>query len=427
MSMTRRNLLAAGSGAALASAAQSRSASAAANKSSHLGVGFIGCGGRSGAHMQAIHWLATQAAEPVDLAAFCDVYAPRLARAVNAYGGKGRAYRDYRQLVEDPSVDVVCISTPDHLHAPQAIAALKRNKHVYVEKPITHWRQFALLKELARTAEQSRGLLLCGTQGMSCPAWEQARKLIAEGAIGKPIHAEAGYFRVGDWGERGMPVDDPNAKPGPDLDWNAFLGDSPRKPFSVDRFFRWRLFMDYAGGPVTDLYPHAYTPVVHLLGVKFPRTVVASGGTYRYPYPLREVPDTFNLLIDYPEGITVALMGTQGNDFFGTGTAPSDSTGRAPVIRGWEATMVVGRNQITITPAEGSTRKAAAIPVERGENLVDLWKSFLDAARAGKGPTASPMDLAYHTQTALIMGMLSWHAGRTARFDARREEITLGG
>lgn len=55
--------------------------------------------------------------------------------------------------------------------------------------------------------------------------------------------------RIGDSGERGMTIDDPNAKPGKDLNWVAFLGDAPKRAFSIDRFFRGRLFKDYAGGP----------------------------------------------------------------------------------------------------------------------------------------------------------------------------------
>ncbi len=58
--------------------------------------------------------------------------------------------------------------------------------------------------------------------------------------IGRPIHAECGYFRVGDWGERGMPIDDPKAVPGDDLNWEAFLGAAPKRPFDVSRFCRWR-------------------------------------------------------------------------------------------------------------------------------------------------------------------------------------------
>jgi predicted dehydrogenase len=390
-----------------------------------IGIGFIGCGHRASAHMKSLEWLQTQQKLSIEAVAFSDMYRPRMMQRRDTINKQAKAYRDWHELLADPAVDIVCIATPDHHHAPQAIAALKAGKHVYVEKPITHWRQFKLLKELNETASQSKALLQCGTQGMSCSAWRQARKLITDGAIGQPIHAEAGYFRVGDWGERGMHVDDPNAKPGPDLNWDEFLGDSPKREFSVDRLFRWRLFEDYAGGPVTDLYPHCFTPVVYMLGVKCPSTVVASGGIYRYPYELREVPDSFNLLIDYPEKITVAVLGTQGNNHPGTGPAPSGSVGRAPVIRGWDGTITFTPKEIVLTPTQGSKTKGATFPVESREDLVGFWKSFLDAVRAGQGPTASPMDLAYHTQTALIMGMLAYRAQKTAKFDAQKQEIVI--
>ena len=141
------------------------------------------------------------------------------------------------------------------------------------------------------------------------------KKLVTDGLIGKPIFGETSFFRLGDWGERGMHVDDPNAKPGPDLDWDAWLGDRPKAAFSVDRLFRWRLFMDYAGGPSTDLYPHCLTQIVDILGVGMPDSVVGIGGIERYDYELREVPDTFNLIAHFPEKVTISVLGTQGNDF----------------------------------------------------------------------------------------------------------------
>ena len=59
------------------------------------------------------------------------------------------------------------------------------------------------------------------------------------------------------------------------------------------------MYEDYAGGPSTDLFPHGLTPVLYMLGVKMPSMVVATGGKFRYQE--REIPDTFNMLIDYPE------------------------------------------------------------------------------------------------------------------------------
>ncbi|UCG59649.1 MAG: Gfo/Idh/MocA family oxidoreductase, partial [Phycisphaerales bacterium] len=281
----------------------------------HLGIGFIGCGGRSNAHLQVVHWLKNNGGN-VDIVAACDVYRPRLQRVADGY--KAKAYMDHRELLDDPNVDVVCITTPDHLHGYQAIDAVRKGKDVYCEKPVTHWTQFDLTKKLAAEVGKSGRIFQLGTQGMSDMAWHQMKKLIDEGLIGQPVHAECGYFRVGDWGERGMPIDDANAKPGPDLNWDAFLADRTKRPFDVSRFFRWRMYKDYAGGPSTDLFPHSLTPVLSMLPVTFPENVVATGGMLRYQE--REIPDTYNSLLDYPEKITVAVLGTQANDYQGAGS-----------------------------------------------------------------------------------------------------------
>ncbi len=420
-SLTRRRFLReAGSIAAAGMATASFVPSTARGANDRIGVGFIGCGGRSGAHFQAVHWLKTQGNEAVEIVAACDAYRPRLKHRVEGYGGK--AYMDHRELLADPDVDVVCIATPDHVHGYQAIDAVKAGKNVYCEKPVTHWRQFDLTRKLAEEVRKSGRVFQLGSQGMHDSAWHQIAQLIQDGLIGKPIHAECGYFRVGDWGERGMPIDDANAKPGPDLDWDAFLGDSPKRPFDVSRFFRWRMYEDYAGGPSTDLFPHSLTPVVHMLGVTMPSTVVATGGKFRYEE--REIPDTFNMLIDYPEGITVAVLGTQGNDYSGA-AGGRGAGGRIPTIRGWEGTLTVEGNEIVFTPAQESKKKAQRMAIDHGEDFVEYWRNFLNCCRTQKTETASPMDLAYHVQTALQMGMVGWKEGKVARFDPAQERIIL--
>ncbi len=407
--------------AAGASMALSKSAKGVPNANSRLGVGFIGVGGRGNHHLTCVHWLKTQADEPIDIVAVCDAYRPRMTTAAEAYGAKG--YMDYRELLADPKVDVVCISTPDHHHGYQAIDAVKAGKDVYCEKPVTHWRQFDLVKKLAETVKASDRVFQLGTQGMSDGAWHQMKKLVADGAIGQPIFAETGYFRVGDWGERGMAVDDPNAKPGKDLNWGAFLGDAPKREFSVDRFFRWRLFEDYAGGPVTDLYPHCLTPVIDVLGVTFPKRVVAVGGIHRYEYELRDVPDTFSLLAEYPEKVTVSVLGTQGNDYQGTGVRGSGA--RVPIVRGWDAALTIEGKEIVLVPAEGSKKEPKRFPIERGEDMIGHWQNFLTCCRKRSQATWSPADLAYHVQTTLIMASWSLRKDKAARFDARTQEIVL--
>jgi predicted dehydrogenase len=251
-------------------------------------------------------------------------------------------------------------------------------------------------------------------------------KLVKEGLIGQPIHAECGYFRVGDWGERGMKIDDPNVKPGNDLNWEAFLGDAPKRDFDVSRYFRWRMYEDYSGGPVTDLFPHSLTPAVFMLGVGVPSQAVGIGGIYRYPD--REVPDTFNMLLDYPEKLTLAVLGTQGNNY--QGAHGRGSGGRCPTLRGWEGTLTVMPNsetkqdEIVFIPAEGSKKDAQHIVIAGKESVPEHWKNLLACVRS-RGRPESPIDLAYRVQTALQMAAHAARNGKTAKYDAQARAVIL--
>ncbi len=387
-----------------------------------IGVGFIGVGSRGAGHMREVKAVRERYGIPTEIVAVCDVYRPRLDEAIRVHNVPN-GYMDYRELLDDPNVDVVAIGSPDHHHGYHALDAIKAGKDVYCEKPVTHWRQFELTKRLADAVAASDRVFQLGTQGMCDSVWRQMKKLVQSGLIGQPIHGEAGFFRVGDWGERGMPVLDPNAKPGPDLHWETFLGDSPKRDFSVDRFFRWRLFEDYAGGPATDLYPHCLTQVIDVLGVGFPDEVVGIGSTDRYEYELREVPDSFNLLAHYPEQVTISVVGTSGNDHQAT---PHRGSGqRCPVIRGWEGTLTIEGDEIVFTPVGGASKQPERFPIDHGEDLILYWKKLFDCVISRDQETWSPMDLAFRTQTVLQMAMLASREGRTARFDAGNREIII--
>jgi len=417
---TRRDFLRQAAAVAATAGVAPLAARAQEGGGARLGIGVIGAGGRANSHIGMLLRLQ-KGGEPLDIVAVYDTYRPRAERAARRCGESARIYTKCAELLADPKVQVVCIATPDHHHGYQAIDAVNAGKDVYCEKPITHWRQFELTKKLAGVVARSDRVFQTGTQGMSDGAWHMMKKLVKDGLIGQPIHAECGYFRVGDWGERGMPIDDRNAQPGDALNWEEFLGDAPRRPFDVSRYFRWRMYEDYAGGPCTDLFPHSYTPVADILGLTFPSRVVATGGMFRYTE--REVPDTFNMLVDYPEKITVAVLGTQGNDYPGTGGR--GAPGRIPTIRGWDGTLTVQGNEVVFIPAQGSKKPAQRFPIEYGEDNVRHWKHFLDCCRARNKQTYSPMDLAYRVQTAMIMGFLSLRENKVAKFDPEKQQIVL--
>ncbi|MHC4755385.1 MAG: Gfo/Idh/MocA family protein [Planctomycetota bacterium] len=422
--ITRRRLLQTASAMAATAYVGTLPSAFARNKSPNekIGVGIIGTGGRGSGHLYMLNLIKEQG-ENIEIVAVCDIYRPRLEKAAKKYNAK--AYSDHRELLADKNVDIVCIATPDHIHGYQVIDAIEAGKDVYCEKPVTHWRQFDLTKKLFEVVSKSDCVFQLGTQAMSDSAWHQMKKLVAEGLIGQPLYGEAGFFRIGDWGERGMSVDDPNAKPGKDLNWEAFLGDSPKRPFSVDRFFRWRLFEDYAGGPVTDLYPHSLTQVVDILGVGFPESVVALGGIHRYEYELRDVPDTFNLIAQYPEKVTITVMGTQANDYNTTDFRGSGK--RSPVIRGWDGALTIHENkEITFTPVRiKGAKEPQRFAIEHGEDNFEHWRNLIQCCRTRNKNTWSPIDLAFRTQTILHMSMLAYRNGKTARFDPVRKEIRI--
>jgi predicted dehydrogenase len=423
--LSRRDFIHHSSGFAAGAVAAPYLASGGPGANDRIGLGFIGAGDRAASHMRMLRHIRDELKLPVQFVAVCDVYRPRMERRKEEFG-IDRGYLHHRELLQNKDVDLVCISTPDHHHGYQAIDALNAGKDIYCEKPVTHWRQFELTRKLADLAAQSDRMVQVGTQALSDSAWHQMKKLVREGLIGQPIYGETGYFRVGDWGERGMPIDDSNARPGPDLNWEEFLGDAPKREFSVDRFFRWRLFEDYAGGPVTDLYPHCLAPVIDILGVGLPSEVVALGGIHRYDYPLREVPDTFSLLAQYPEKVTIAVLGTQGNDFQ---TTEQRGTGhRCPVIRGWEGSLTIDRNrEILFTPIkEKDAKEPRRIPIARPEDNVDLWKNLIECCNTRRQEDLwSPMDLAWRTQAVLQMAMLACRAGKTARLDPQQPRVLL--
>ena len=418
-SMDRRQFMAGAMVSALAAGANAEP-TAAKSPNDRLGVGVIGCGGRSETHISTLLEME-KTDKTVEIVALCDIYQPRLKKKAAMIGRPVREYSNYLELLKDPSVDMVTIATPDHHHAVQAIAALEAGKHVYCEKPMTHWRQWELAKKLAEVAAKSSGAFQLGAQRMSDTAYRQMKKLVQDGIVGQPIHAECGIFRTGDFGERGMPIDDPNARPGPELLWEDFLGDAPKRAFDVSRFFRWRMYEDYAGGPVTDLYPHVLTQVVDILGVTFPSQVVATGGIYRYPE--REVPDTFNMFAEYPEKISIAVLGTQGSSYQGTGGRDDI---RIPIIRGWDGALTIQENDIVFIPDDsvrGSGRKEQRFPIEHGYNVLYLMRNLVDCARSGRRNLDSGPELALYTQTALLMGMAAWRGGKTAVYDRDKGQI----
>jgi predicted dehydrogenase len=152
-----------------------------------LGIGLIGTGFMGKAHALAYRSVNAVFGDVpgVRLELLCDTPTDK-AEAMAGEFGFARATGNWRQLVSDPAVDIVCVTTPNKMHAEMAIAALEAGKHVHCEKPMAlTLEEAAMMEAVARTSGRKT---IVGYNYITNPIYQHARKLIGDGAIGRSIH-----------------------------------------------------------------------------------------------------------------------------------------------------------------------------------------------------------------------------------------------
>ena len=238
----------------------------------------------------------------------------------------------------------------------------------------------------------------------------------------------ASYDRNTDSGAWLYPIP-PDADP-KTVNWDMFLGPAPKRPFSLERFFRWRCFWDYSGGISTDLFVHLMTTIHYVMGATVPETVVATGANYRHQ-KTHEVPDTLNASVVYgKEDFSVSLSGTfnssgggesgfailgnEGSLVFRGG--PDDLRARAQVEgNGWIVVVVAlePREGVLGRPRGAEAGDAGHLAVADAEpgRVVDRGRPRLDP-----GPRGPLLRLGAHPQAL--------RRGRPRRATTRRRSRT---
>ena len=403
--ISRRTFVSTTAASVVATAA---SASRVLGANNRLRVGIIGCGGLAqGAHIPAL--LKMKETDNVEVVAVCDVYQKRLDQGATATGAK--PIKDYRALLDQKDIDYVAIVTPEHWHAKMTIDAADAGKHIYCEKPMT-W-SIEEAKKVVAKINQNKVKMQVGVQGMSDDSYETAQRMIKEGKIGRPVQAQIDYSRnhKRDFWVSDEP--DKDVRPGENLDWNAFLGSAPKRPFDLDRFLHWRRYWDYSGGIATDLFVHRVTRMIRALDLKFPNRVVATGGKWEFRDSPAEIPDTFNMMLDYPEGLTVVVLSSMAN------AEPIPH-----VIRGHEATLEFNRQGFVIRP-EGRMNKAGDKEIithikSGGEDILLHHRNLQAAIRDGAAIKTDVMT-GYYGVVAVRLATESFRKSRYMKWDAKRE------
>ncbi len=351
--------------------------------SERLRLGVVGYGGRGqadirGAGFAPTEWTDRQAAAArrnpraqglatfmaqhdlnLELTAMCDLFDVYAERGIDAStntmrpGGReqkpAKRYRSYEELLDSGTVDLILCATPDHWHAPVVIAAAERGVHVYVEKCMTRTHTEA---HAVTAAVRDSGIVFqLGHQNRQNEAHMKAKEICDKNILGPITLVEVTTNRndpVGAWVYRVHEEASPRT-----IDWEQFEAASPNPTeFSGERFFRWRCWFDYGTGLVGDLLSHEYDAVNQILDLGIPHSAVASGGVYFYKDG-RDVPDTFQVVYEYPDrDLTLVYSATLSN-----------GRGRGKVIMGHDATMEVGSG-VTVIAESQSTRYEELIDEE---------------------------------------------------------------
>jgi len=382
-------------------------------------LGLIGCGGEGRAVMHG-HLLCPG----VRAVAVCDVHADRLAQTRAEFGGeKVAAFSDYRKLLSDGDVDAVIVATNDHWHALATIDACKAGKHVYVEKPLAT--SIGEGAAVVKAARQTGCVVQIGTQQHSWPHYQEAVQLIQAGRLGEISEVKAwdyDYLYPG----FGNPPDGPHPK---ELDWEFWVGPSPKVPYNPNRYTNHYWWFDYAGAWQLDWGVHHYDIVHWALGVKSPATATASGDFLCFEKTNVEWPDTFSGICQYGPG-PVAKKGFLLQYSF-RGGCRREQVSHAKCFFGTEASMLLHRGGFEIR-AEARGGKQLGEVIESKSNVFQdnvhvqsiraHAQVFLDAIRSG-GKVPADAECGHYASMPGHLLNIAWRVGRKITWDVENERV----
>jgi predicted dehydrogenase len=265
--------------------------------SEKLNIACVGIGGKGAVDADNV--------SHENIVALCDVdFGQRKVREVVEKFPKAKMYQDFRVMLDkQKDIDAVMIATPDHTHAVISMEAMRRGKHVYTQKPLTHTVHEAQV--LTAAAREYKVATQMGNQGQAEELPRRLREMIWDGVIG-PIH------EVHVWTDRpnrglvdvywlqgvNRPKDTPEVPPS--LDWDLWLGPAPARPYHPAYHpFKWRGWWNFGSGALGDIGCHRFDPVFRALKLGYPTSVQAvstlvnketypSGSIVTYEFPARE-------------------------------------------------------------------------------------------------------------------------------------------
>ncbi len=330
-----------------------------------------------------------------------------------------RVYQDWREMLDKETKNLDCcnVSTPDHMHAPQAMSAMNRGLHVYGQKPLTH--DVYESRRLAQVAAEKKLVTQMGIQIHSSSEYRTAVKLIQGGVIG-PVHTVHSWSDK-KWGDPAPRPDKVDAVP-ESLNWDHWLGVCAERPYLGGGYYHpgnWRKRLDFGTGTFGDMGCHILDPVCKAVALTAPLTIKSVAGA----------PNAHNWANDvvvhyhFPATPFTAKDGVKLTWYDGDQKPPKE----ALAILG--NTALPGQGSLFLGPkgglllphiAQPTLHPAADFKSTPTEPVpgVNHWHSFIDAVR-GEGQTSAHFGYAGPlTEWVLLGGIATRFPNQTLEWNA---------
>ncbi len=318
---------------------------------------------------------------------------------------------DFRKILDDNDVDAVFIATPEHWHAPMAIAALQAGKHVYVEKPCSH--NPAENKMLIEAQKKYGKKVQMGNQQRSAATSIRAVEDIKNGLIGEVYKGEAYYSNNRETIGRGVAVEVPTT-----LDWELWQGPAPRQQYRDNIHpYNWHWFRTWGTGEIHNNGTHEIDICRWALGVELPESVTAFGGKYSYDDDW-EFPDNMQVTYTFPNNKFITWTGHS------RGLIKPDQPSRGVTIYGSKGTIELSREGYKRYGLDGNPIQfefeqglSATIDTMGGGHLDMIHiANFLDAIRKDEA-LRSPISDAGISTMLCHLGNMAYDSGETIKID----------
>ena len=401
-------------------------------------VGFIGIGNRGS---QLLH--SFMGNPDVMVTALSDVYEPYLTRDFSKvhekykamgrvpsmgenFGKNVKTYPDYRNLLEDKQVDAVCIATPDHWHAIQAIQAIQAGKDVYVEKPLSITLKEG--REMVNAQKGSGKVVTVGLNRRGSPVYRKMAEAVRAGKLGKITIARA--LRISNMTPDGI-GSYPDEAPPADFNWDMWLGPRAFRPYRYNIApYKFRWWSDYSS-QMGNWGVHYMDAIRWMMGETAPASVSAHGGKYVLKHD-GDIPDTMEVLFEFSSG---AIVKFSIHEACGGGDIPFGEI----ELKGTKGNLGISERGYTVLPSEAgqfqdweerieeesydirSDSQASAILSE--DPAARLIRNFLDCVKS-RHETWCPLEEGHRSTSFAHLANIALRVKKRLDWDPVNEKFT---